>query len=71
MNPNIEPAHYTEMSISPLEYIEANQEVLPWSIGNVIKYASRYQKKNGLEDLYKAKWYLNHQIELEERKLND
>lgn len=68
-NPNIEPIHYTSMAISPLEYIEANQSALPWSIGNVIKYVSRYKAKNGIEDLKKAAWYLNHQIVLEEALL--
>lgn len=29
---------------------------------NVIKYLQRYQKKNGLRDLYKAQWYLNRLI---------
>lgn len=30
---------------------------------NIIKYLSRWPKKNGLEDLYKARWYLNHLID--------
>lgn len=65
----IEPSHYTDLAISPLEYIEANQEEFDWSIANVIKYVSRYKRKNGIEDLKKAQWYLNHQIALEEKKL--
>jgi len=42
-------------------------------IGNVIKYVSRYDEKNGIEDLEKAKWYLNKLIKLlkEKGKLND
>ena len=32
-------------------------------IGTVLKYICRYSKKNGLEDLKKAQWYLNHIIE--------
>jgi hypothetical protein len=60
----IEPFHYTDMKMSPLEYITANEGEFTWCIANVIKYASRYKRKNGLEDLKKAKWYLNHQIEL-------
>jgi len=60
----VQPKHYTEMAISPLEYIEANEaEGWPWAIMNVIKYVSRYKRKNGLEDLKKAAWYLNHEIE--------
>ena len=30
--------------------------------GNVLKYLLRYRKKNGLEDLKKAKWYLERLI---------
>ena len=30
--------------------------------GNVIKYICRWSKKNGLEDLKKAEWYLKHLI---------
>ena len=42
-------------------------------IGNVIKYVSRYDEKNGIEDLEKAKWYLNKLIKLlkEKGKLNN
>ena len=35
-------------------------------LGNVVKYIFRYPKKNGIEDLKKARWYLNKLIELEE-----
>ena len=31
--------------------------------GNVIKYICRWKKKNGLEDLKKARWYLDRLIE--------
>ena len=34
--------------------------------GNVIKYISRYKRKNGIEDLKKAKSYLDKLIELNE-----
>ena len=61
---NIEPSHYTEMKVSPLEYITANEGEFTWCISNVIKYVSRYKRKNGLEDLKKAQWYLNEQIRL-------
>ncbi|MNU03291.1 hypothetical protein D3C72_2472560 [compost metagenome] len=35
--------------------------------GNVIKYVTRWRKKNGLEDLKKAKHYLELLMELESR----
>lgn len=66
MNNAIEPKHYTDLKISPLEYIMANEDEFNWCIANVIKYVSRYKRKNGLEDLKKAQWYLNHQIKLME-----
>jgi protein of unknwon function (DUF3310) len=36
-------------------------------VGNILKYVCRYSKKNGLEDLKKAQWYLNHLIEKMEK----
>ncbi|BFL78697.1 DUF3310 domain-containing protein [Staphylococcus hominis] len=36
---------------------------LAYYIGNVIKYESRANFKNGVEDLKKAKWYLERTIE--------
>ena len=62
MNNPIEPNHYTEMKLSPLEYIMANEDDFTWCISNVIKYVSRYTRKNGIEDLKKAKYYLEKQI---------
>ena len=63
MDNPIEPNHYTDMQLSPLDYIMANEGDFTWCIANVIKYVSRYKRKNGLEDLKKAKWYLERQIE--------
>ena len=69
MKNNIEPAHYTDMKLSPLEYITANEGEFTWCIANVIKYVSRYKRKNGLEDLKKAEWYLKEQIRLLELEI--
>jgi len=52
-------SHY-EMAIEPIEFIEANN--LGFLEANVIKYISRYRNKNGLEDLKKARWYLDRLI---------
>lgn len=54
-------SHYKDMSIQPIEYIIANK--LGYIEGNIIKYISRYKSKNGLEDLKKAKHYLDILIE--------
>ena len=58
---NINPNHYTAMKIPPNVYITANK--LEWEVGNVVKYVSRYQNKNGIEDLNKAKKYIDLLIE--------
>lgn len=49
------PQHYNK-KIQPLDYIEANG--LDFAEGNVIKYVTRYKEKGGLDDLLKAKSYL-------------
>ena len=57
--------HYAVMKIQPIEFILANQ--LGFCEGNVIKYLCRYKRKNGLEDLKKARQYLDFLIERESR----
>tara|TARA_R110000744_G_scaffold55643_1_gene117532 strand:+ start:236 stop:436 length:201 start_codon:yes stop_codon:yes gene_type:complete len=59
-NKQIGGTHYFDMKIEPLEYIDAN--VLGFAEGNIVKYVSRYKTKNGLEDLKKARFYINHLI---------
>ena len=47
---------------------------LGFSLGNTVKYISRAGKKNPgkeLEDLKKAKWYLDHHIKNLQTKLNN
>lgn len=42
---------------------------LDFNIGNVIKYLWRFKDKNGVEDLKKARWYLDDAIkQLEEKQ---
>lgn len=55
--------HYKGMKIQPVEFIHANG--IGYMEGNVIKYIARWQLKNGLEDLEKAKHYIELLIELE------
>ncbi len=62
------PAHYTAGGIETLDYIKAKITHYPsFAVANIIKYVSRYEHKNGLEDLKKAQFYLNDLIsEVEE-----
>jgi Protein of unknwon function (DUF3310) len=56
------PAHYTDGGIQTIDFIEAKG--LNFHLGNVVKYISRAGKKgDNLEDLLKAQWYLNREIE--------
>jgi hypothetical protein len=61
--------HYKSLGIEPVEYILANQ--IGFCEGNIIKYVSRYGNKNGIEDLYKAKHYLEILIQHLENKMNE
>ena len=56
-------AHYKDKVIQPWGYIAAN--ALGYFEGNVIKYVSRWRDKGGVEDLRKARHYLDKLIELE------
>lgn len=63
------PAHYTSGGIETLDYIKAKVKDYPsYAVGNILKYVSRYEHKNGLEDLKKAQFYLNDLIEWMESK---
>jgi hypothetical protein len=55
--------HYKDYTIQPIEFIHANK--VPFLEANVIKYIMRYKTKNGLQDLEKAKHYLEILIQLE------
>lgn len=54
------PPHYKAHS-SGVEYITV-AEHFGFNLGNAIKYIWRADHKNGLEDLKKARWYLNREI---------
>jgi hypothetical protein len=52
--------------MQPWDFIIENQ--LPFCEGNIIKYICRYKSKGGIDDLEKAKHYLEKLIEIEGRK---
>ena len=61
--------HYKDMPIQPVEYIHVNK--LGYFEGCVIKYVSRWKKKNGIEDLKKARHFIDLLIELENRQADN
>lgn len=65
------PAHYETGKFECIDVmvetqgVEATQD---FCVCNALKYVYRHKKKNGMEDLQKAIWYLNKAVELEEAK---
>jgi len=61
------PKHYTQGNMEVITAIEGMG--LDYHQGNVVKYVSRYRYKNGIEDLRKAKWYIDRLIYIEEQRI--
>ena len=65
---NVEhPNHYqSKTGLEAIDAIEAFtfdlSGVEAFDTGNALKYLCRWKKKNGVEDLPKAQWYINHLI---------
>lgn len=68
VDPMVEhPSHYiSETGLETIDVIEAFtfdlKGIEATDTGNIIKYICRWKQKNGLQDLKKAMWYLNHLI---------
>lgn len=60
----VHPVHYNN-GIEMWDY--AHSHKLDFFEGNIVKYVTRWKHKNGIEDLRKAKQYLDKLIELNER----
>lgn len=58
------PAHYTHGGVEVIDAVEAWE--LDFCLGNAVKYIARAGKKDPsklVEDLQKARWYLNRAID--------
>jgi hypothetical protein len=55
--------HYQALAIQPAEFIHKNG--IGFLAGNIIKYVCRYKQKGGIQDLEKAKHYVEMLIEFE------
>ena len=67
------PNHYqSESGLEVIDVIKAFTSELSgeeaFCIGNAIKYVCRYSKKNGVEDLEKAVWYLKRVISVQKEE---
>ena len=66
------PSYYTSGKIEVIDFIEDKE--LGFHLGNAVKYISRAGRKNPdktVEDLQKAVWYINRQIQRLECVEND
>ena len=75
--PNVDmvnhPAHYTQGGIECIDALKAatvsKTGIEAVCTANAIKYLWRYEEKNGIEDVKKARWYIDRLIkELEEKE---
>ena len=65
------PPHYGQGRIECIEYIKdflSDDEYTGYLRGNIAKYLHRWRYKNGIEDLKKARWYLEALIQQQSRK---
>ena len=65
------PKHYNQGGIECIDALKAatvgKRGIEAVCVANVIKYLWRYEEKNGIEDVRKAKWYIERLLmELEE-----
>lgn len=68
LNDQVSGNHYKDKVIQPVEYIYLNG--IGYMEGNVIKYITRWKEKGGVNDLRKAKHYIELLIELNEKKMS-
>ena len=56
------PDHYNASSMEVIDAIDGLGYAEGFCVGSIIKYVTRYKHKNGIEDLRKAKWYIDYLI---------
>lgn len=64
------PSHYETGNFECIDVMietQGKEAVMDFCICNAFKYIYRHNNKNGIEDIKKAKWYLDKYIELSEK----
>lgn len=68
------PSHYCTGGIECIDVIKATSQgmdgIEAFCHGNAMKYLFRWKQKNGVEDLKKARWYIDKLIEIQENSVN-
>ena len=69
------PSHYCTGGIECIDVIKATSQgmdgIEAFCHGNAMKYLFRWKQKNGLEDLKKARWYIDRLIKMKEGSSNE
>lgn len=69
------PKHYTQGGIECIDALKAatvgKRGIEAVCVANVIKYLWRYEEKNGVEDVRKAKWYIERLLKELEQSQQD
>jgi len=72
---DIKPEYYQRSGQDLIDHFDtgvlSSAQFTGFMVGNIIKYVVRYQGKNGLEDLLKARTYLDRLIQVEKGKQNE
>nr|DAH28748.1 MAG TPA: nucelotide kinase [Caudoviricetes sp.] len=64
------PSHYETENFECIDVMietQGKEAVMDFCVCNAFKYIYRHNNKNGVEDVKKAKWYLDKYIELSEK----
>lgn len=70
MKDAVNPDHYKNNKFECIDVLietQGKDAVMNFCLCNVFKYLYRHNNKNGVEDIKKAKWYLDKYIELQEK----
>lgn len=67
VDPVNHPAHYESGAFECIDVMletQGREAVMDFCICNAFKYLYRHRRKNGVEDVKKARWYLDKYLEL-------
>lgn len=65
------PSHYETGKFECIDVMletQGTEAVMDFCICNAFKYLYRHKNKNGIEDIKKARWYINKYIEIQEKE---
>lgn len=70
-NDAVNPTHYADHAVAPIDLIASYGMADAFCRGNVIKYLSRAGEKNGREDDLKALWYLLYLLNVPQDRIKE